>query len=92
MKPLTYLNIPNIRIGLQPTGFGVARQQLVVARPGEDHSGPVRWAPVVLGASALYLFVAIARTWGPTGMAVVLPFALFGLTRVIYRAAALSLA
>jgi len=91
MSMSTYQDIPKIRFALVRTGLGVTHQKLEGAKPGENHSGGARWAPVALGALVLYLFVSVARMWGPTGLAAVLPVALFGLTRAIYRATALSL-
>ncbi len=91
MSISTYIKIPKTRFALHPGQSDVAYQESAVAKPREDRSTHARWVPVVLGALALYLLLSVAQSWGPTALAVVLPLALFGLTRTIYRAAALSL-
>lgn len=92
MSMSLYNHIPKIRFADVRAGLGAAHQELEGARPGTEHyGGGARWAPFALGALVLYLFVSVARMWGPTGLAVVLPVVLFGLTRAIYRATALTL-
>ena len=97
MSMSTYQYIPKIRFALHRTGLEIAHQEVDIPRQevegaeaGQGHPGGAKWALVALGASVLYLFISVARMWGPTGLAVVLPVSLFGLTRSIYRAAALS--
>ena len=91
MNALIYQDIPKFRLLAGHAGLRVAEQELAVAKREEDDSGRARWALVVFGGIVLYLALSVARTWGPTGLAAVLPVALFGLTRAIYRASALSL-
>jgi len=91
MSMSTYREIPKIRFALVDTGLGVAGQALERAKPGGGHPGGVRWGPVVLGTMVLYLTLSVARMWGPAWLVVAAPLALVGLTRTIYRAAALSL-
>lgn len=94
MSISTYWEIPKIRFALVRTGLGVETQELERAKPGAGHPGHpgrVRWGPVVLGSVVLYLFLSIARVWGPAWLVAAAPLALVGLTRTIYRAAALSL-
>ena len=86
-----YRDIPTIPFPVVHFGWRKAHQEPESVEPGQKHSGGARWAPVTIAAVVLYLLLSAARMWGPTALAAVLPMALFGLTRSIYRAAALTL-
>ena len=79
MSISTDQNIPKIRFAVDRKGMASERGESGDAKDGGGHSQGGGWAPLMLGGSALSLFLALVTVWGPVSLVMVAPFVVIGL-------------
>ena len=79
MSMPTYQSIPKIRFGFVPTELGSTGREIGDAKARGWRLPEGGWAPLILGGSALSLFLTIVRVWGLVPLVMVAPFVVIGL-------------
>ena len=80
MSTSSHREIPEIHYAVDRTGLESAGRESEVATSAQGDPG-AGWAPVVVGALLLHLFIVVAVMWGGAWLVLVAPAVLIGLAR-----------